>query len=96
MKKINYWIKINFAFYNGLEVQYKNINRKIIAEEYIENNDNNINDYIIWCFDGKIEVIMVIIERKKIKKYVFFVKKGIYYLFIIQIFNKKKLINQKI
>ena len=73
-KNFDFWMKINYAFYNGLELQYKNIKRKIIAEEYIENYDNNINDYKIWCFNGKIEMIMVISERNKKKKYVFYDK----------------------
>ena len=73
-KNVDYWMKINYAFYNGLELQYKDIKRKIIAEEYIENTDNNIIDYKIWCFDGKIEVIMVISERNKIKEYAFYDK----------------------
>ena len=73
-KKINYWMKINYAFIYGLELQYKNIKRKIIAEEYIENNKNNINDYKIWCFEGKVDTIMVISERKRNKTYVFYDK----------------------
>ena len=73
-KKVDFWMQINYAFYNGLELQYKNIKRKIIAEEYIENNYNNLNDYKIWCFDGKIEIIMVISDRNKEKKYVFYDK----------------------
>ena len=45
--------------------------KKIIAEEYIENNYNNLNDYKIRCFDGKIEIIMVILDRNKEKKICF-------------------------
>ena len=88
---IDYWMKINYAFNYGLELQYKNIKRKIIAEEYIENNDNNINDYKIWCFDGKIETIMVITERNKIKKYAFYDKNWNLLPFYYTNFKEKKI-----
>ena len=90
-KKMDYWMKINYAFFYGLELQYKNIKKKIIAEEYIENNNNNINDYKIWCFDGKIEVIMVITERNKIKKYAFYDKNWNLLPFYYSNFQEKKI-----
>lgn len=67
-------MKINYAFIYGLELQYKNIKKKIIAEEYIENNENNINDYKLWCFEGKVDTIMVISERNRNKTYAFYDK----------------------
>lgn len=89
-KKINHWMKINYAFFYGLELQYKNINRKIIAEEYIENDNNNINDYKIWCFDGKVDTIMVISERNKKKKYAFYDKNWNLLPFYYSNFQEKK------
>ena len=71
-KKINNWMKINYAYYQGLELQYKNIKRKIIAEEYIENENNNLIDYKLWCFNGKVDTIMVISDRNNEKKYSFY------------------------
>ena len=54
-----------FAFINGLELEYKNISPKIIAEEYIENYNNDIYDYKLWCYNGECEYIMVLSDRKK-------------------------------
>ena len=33
-------MKLNFAFINGIELQYLNIKRKIIAEQLIESKKN--------------------------------------------------------
>lgn len=47
-------MKNNFAFQYGFELQYMNIKPKIIAEEYLENNDNEgIYDFRVYCFNGK-------------------------------------------
>ncbi len=56
------WMKENFAW-NSLELHYKNIPKKIIAEEYLENSDKNLNDYKIFCFNGKPEYIMYVTDR---------------------------------
>ena len=70
----NKWMNTNFAFVNGLELEYKNISRKIIAEEYIENYNNDIYDYKLWCYNGECEYIMVLSERKKKLKMSFYDK----------------------
>ena len=68
------WMNTNFAFVNGLELEYKNISRKIIAEEYIENYNNDIYDYKLWCYNGECDYIMVLSERKKNLKMSFYDK----------------------
>ena len=45
--KICEWMKKDFSVLNGLELQYRDISRKIIAEEYIEQVDRNLLDYKI-------------------------------------------------
>lgn len=40
-QKINGWMKLNFAFMNGIELHYMNIKRKIIAEKMIESKKKN-------------------------------------------------------
>ena len=47
------WMKMNYAFTNGLELHYKDIPRKIIAEEYIKTEQGELHDYKFLCFDGK-------------------------------------------
>lgn len=53
----------NFAFRNGFELHYSSIQRKIIAEQYIENQDSDLYDYKFWCFDGKVKYILFMSER---------------------------------
>ncbi len=65
------WMRENFAW-NSLELQYTNIPRKIIAEEYIENSEQNLNDYKIFCFDGKPKYIMYVTDRMESIKSAFF------------------------
>ncbi|KAG4102882.1 TupA-like ATPgrasp-domain-containing protein [Neocallimastix lanati (nom. inval.)] len=62
-KKINKWMKINFAFNYGFEFQYLNIKPKIIAKEYMENIDGYLYDYKVFCFNGKAESINVFNDR---------------------------------
>lgn len=57
------WMKTNFAFVNGLELQYRDIPRKIIAEKYIEQFDLGLTDYKIHIFHGVPKIIQVIGNR---------------------------------
>lgn len=63
-KNINQWLKTNYAFVYGFENHYKNITPLIIAEEYIENDNNDLYDYKFWCYNGKVEFIMFLSNRK--------------------------------
>lgn len=62
-KKIDQWMKTNFAFVSGLELHYKNIPPKIIAEKYIEQLDNDLLDYKIHVFNGIPKIIQIIGNR---------------------------------
>lgn len=66
-QKFNKWMNTNFAFINGLELEYKNISHKIIAEEYIENYNNDIFDYKLWCYNGECDILWYYQIEKKIK-----------------------------
>ena len=55
-KKFNLWMKQNYAFFS-YEFQYLNIKPKIIAEEYLENENNELYDYKVFCFNGKVNSI---------------------------------------
>jgi len=54
----NIQMKTNFGFIN-YELQYVNVSRKIIIEEYMENKNGYLNDYRIFCFNGKPHYIIV-------------------------------------
>ena len=64
-KKFDEWLHTNFAFQDGLELHYKDIKPLIIAEKYIENDNQDLYDYKIWCFDGKAKYIQFLSERKE-------------------------------
>ena len=71
-KKIKRWMGANHTFIKGLELQYNDIVPKIIAEEYLENNNNDLYDYKVWCFDGKAKYIQFICERQSDVNMVFY------------------------
>ena len=59
-QKFDSWMNTNFAFHS-LELHYKDIIPKIIAEEYIEDKSlissfgvPDLPDYKFFCFDGKV------------------------------------------
>lgn len=60
--KLNQWKKLNFSYYS-LEMQYKDIVPKIICEEYLENEKNDLYDYKVFCFHGEPKYIMFLAER---------------------------------
>lgn len=63
-KKLNAWLKVNAEFMNGFEMQYKDIPRKIIAEEFIEGGETGLDDYKVWCFEGKPYYVQHLSDRK--------------------------------
>ena len=53
-QKLSYWIKPHSNHYfGGLEWCYKNIEPKIIIEEYLESLSKSALDYKFMCFDSK-------------------------------------------
>jgi hypothetical protein len=61
--KFDKWVKLNFAYIAGLELHYKDIVPKIIAEKYIENDEGGLYDYKVHCFNGKPMYIHYIGDR---------------------------------
>lgn len=58
-KKINNCLKRNY-YYGGREWPYKNVEPKIIIEEYMEDNNNiSMRDYKFFCFDGKPKMMYI-------------------------------------
>lgn len=50
--KLNGWRQMNYAF-TSLEMQYRHIQPKIVAEEYIESSRGGLPEYKIFCFGGR-------------------------------------------
>ena len=49
-EKMNLWMQTNYAC-SSMEMQYRDIPCKIIAEEYLENTED-LKDYRFYCFSG--------------------------------------------
>lgn len=48
------------------EWPYKNVKRRIIAEEYLEDKKTGeLRDYKFFCFDGKVKALFVATDRQK-------------------------------
>lgn len=61
-KIINKSLKYNF-YYAWREWPYKNVKPRIIAEEYLENNGQELVDYKLMMFNGKLECSFVCTAR---------------------------------
>lgn len=51
-KKFDKWMSTNFAYVSGLELHYRDIVPKIIAEQYLE-DAKGLVDYRFYCFNGE-------------------------------------------
>ena len=68
--EIEYWLSVDM-YILGREWCYKNIDRKIIVEKFLEDPDNQfygLNDYKILCFNGKARYIWVDVDRHTFHK----------------------------
>lgn len=74
-KKINRALRYNY-YYVGREWQYKNIERKIMVEEYLSKIDTNVNDYKFFVFNNKFVYSFICSERQEKVKFTFFDKNG--------------------
>ncbi len=62
-KQFDSWMAVCPQVYQFYELHYRDIPRRIIAEEYIEQTDGNLLDYKIHCFGGRAEFVQVIGSR---------------------------------
>ncbi len=53
------WTHLNFAYTTGYQLQYVPIKPRILAEEYMENEDGSLRDYKVLTFGGKAHYIWV-------------------------------------
>lgn len=64
VKKLNKWMNTDFAFQNGYEMHYHNIERKIFVEEYKENKGKkDLVDYKFSCFNGDPKIVQIMNDR---------------------------------
>lgn len=69
--KFHDWMRTNFA-YSFYEMHYKPIKPKIICSKFMENEDGNLFDYKVFCFNGEPKYIMWTKDRKTGLKVTFF------------------------
>lgn len=57
------------GFLRNREWPYKNVPRKIIAEEFLsDGTDKNLDDYKFYCFNGKVKYVLVVKGRNTLNK----------------------------
>ena len=55
---------LNLDIYNiHKEWPYKNIQKKIFAETYLEDNLGELSDYKFYCFNGYVDCVLVCVDR---------------------------------
>ena len=64
-KKVNGWLHENYGDKLGTELHYRNIEPKIVIEQYLENEQSHgdLYDYKFWCFNGRVEYVLFMSER---------------------------------
>lgn len=64
-RKIEQCLKNNF-FWGMREWPYKNVKPRIIAEQYMEDEQTHeLRDYKFFCFDGEVKALFIATERMK-------------------------------
>lgn len=61
-EKLRKGLKRTYIIQNR-EYPYKNVPRRIIAEQYMEDNSGELNDYKFFCFDGEPKALFVASDR---------------------------------
>lgn len=63
--KLNASLK-NDVYYNWREWPYKNVKKRIFAEEFLESapGENDLPDYKFFCFNGKVKALFIATERQ--------------------------------
>lgn len=64
-KDLEFWMKQSW-YVLGREWAYKNVKPRIIAEEYITDKAETkvLTDYKFYCFDGKVDSVLLCIDRE--------------------------------
>ncbi|MGD6802078.1 ATP-grasp fold amidoligase family protein [Rossellomorea aquimaris] len=64
LQQLNKWMKVDYSNKNA-ELHYKKMTPRIICEEYIETDSGFFpDDYKIYCFNGKPQIVLVCTDRK--------------------------------
>lgn len=66
-KKLLHGLKHNF-YYQNREWPYKQVKPRIIAEQYMEDDNNELIDYKFFCFNGKVKALFIATDRQNSKE----------------------------
>lgn len=72
--KLKKWFKEDYAKMKK-EPQYKNVDKKILVEKYIEDKNEKLLDYKFFCFNGKVKFLKIDYDRYKEHKVNFYDEK---------------------
>lgn len=61
-QKMNGWLQQNY-YNHSRESQYKLCRPRIIVEQYVQGDDNDLKDFKVYCFHGKPELILIANNR---------------------------------
>lgn len=64
IRKLQYGLRKNY-YYQNREWPYKNVRPRIIAEQYMNNDGQELDDYKVHNFNGEPKVILVCSDRYK-------------------------------
>lgn len=64
IRKLQYGLKKNY-YYQNREWPYKNVKPRIIAEQYMDNDGQELDDYKVHNFNGEPKVVLVCSDRYK-------------------------------
>ncbi len=64
-KKLESQYPFNY-YWQSREWPYKNIKRKIIAEQFLDNGGEIITDYKFWCFGGEPKIVYMTCKEGKV------------------------------
>ena len=62
-KQLNKWLKTDYSFVSGLELQYHYIKPRMLIEQYIEASNHDLPDYKFFCFSGELKFMWVDASR---------------------------------
>ena len=65
IRKLQHGLKKNY-YYQNREWPYKNVKPRIIAEQYMDNDGQELDDYKVHNFNGEPKVVLVCSDRYKI------------------------------
>jgi hypothetical protein len=62
VEQLNAWLDTDYARQYRFR-QFRQVPRRVMAEQFLGPEDEDIRDYKFWCFDGKCGFVVVDIDR---------------------------------